>query len=154
MDRGFSAASAMFPTQHPRLGWRAISEQAMQSTQEAPTMEQPAEPAQPARDFDLDSHEWYLNRELTWLSYNRRVLAQADDPRIPLLERVKFLAIASSNLDEFSMKRIGGLKQQLAAGLQEVTVDGRTPAQQIDECPVPKDAREPPFPENGNLFPK
>nr|VFK02805.1 MAG: polyphosphate kinase [Candidatus Kentron sp. H]VFK02940.1 MAG: polyphosphate kinase [Candidatus Kentron sp. H]VFK06159.1 MAG: polyphosphate kinase [Candidatus Kentron sp. H] len=84
--------------------------------------------------IDLNRPEFYLNRELTWLAFNRRVLHEARDERTPLLERVKFLAIVSSNLDEFFMKRIGGLKQQLAVGMQELTVDGRTPAQQIAEC--------------------
>src|SRR4029077_9729825 len=67
-------------------------------------------------------------------AFNRRVLAEAQDPRNPPLERIKFLAITASNLDEFFMKRIGGLKQQVAAGFQQLTVDGRTPAQQITEC--------------------
>nr|VFJ52263.1 MAG: polyphosphate kinase [Candidatus Kentron sp. DK] len=83
---------------------------------------------------DLSDPALYLNRELTWLLFNWRVLHEAEDERTPLLERVKFLAIVSSNLDEFFMKRIGGLKQQQAAGMQETTVDGRTPAQQIEEC--------------------
>ncbi|MBK1616893.1 polyphosphate kinase 1 [Lamprobacter modestohalophilus] len=83
---------------------------------------------------DLDDPALYLNRELTWLAFNRRVLHEADDPRTPLLERVKFLAIVSNNLDEFFMKRIGGLKQQIAAGVHSQTVDGRTPTQQLDEC--------------------
>ena len=83
---------------------------------------------------DLDSAKLYLNRELTWLNFNRRVLAEAEDERVPLLERVKFLSIASSNLDEFFMKRIGGLKQQVAAGVHQLTVDGRTPQQQLVDC--------------------
>lgn len=83
---------------------------------------------------DLRSPDKYLNRELTWLSFNRRVLKEAEDDRNPLLERVKFLAIASSNLDEFFMKRIGGLKQQVATNVHKLTVDGRTPQQQISEC--------------------
>src|SRR5918995_2188347 len=86
-----------------------------------------------SRDFDLDDAEWYLNRELTWLEFNRRVLNEGADPRTPVLERVRFLSIVSSNLDEFFMKRIGGLKQQIGAGVDVVTVDGRTPQQQIDE---------------------
>jgi polyphosphate kinase len=86
------------------------------------------------QSFDLSNPALYLNRELTWLAFNRRVLAEAEDDRNPLLERVKFLAITGSNLDEFFMKRIGGLKLQTAAGLPEVTVDGRTPQEQIDEC--------------------
>jgi polyphosphate kinase len=76
----------------------------------------------------------YLNRELTWLSFNRRVLAEAEDERNPLLERIKFLAISASNLDEFFMKRIGGLKQQAASGVKALTIDGRTPQAQITEC--------------------
>jgi polyphosphate kinase len=80
-------------------------------------------------DIDLDDPSLYLNRELTWLAFNRRVLNEADDPRTPLLERVKFLAIVSNNLDEFFMKRIGGLKQQIAAGVHTPSVDGRTPQQ-------------------------
>ncbi|AJY69553.1 polyphosphate kinase [Geobacter sulfurreducens] len=85
-------------------------------------------------ETSLASPELYLNRELTWLEFNRRVLHEAEDTRTPLLERVKFTAIVSSNLDEFFMKRIGGLKQQVGAGLQHPTVDGRTPRQQIAEC--------------------
>ncbi|MGH0036565.1 MAG: polyphosphate kinase 1 [Myxococcota bacterium] len=100
-----------------------------------PTGPSPREPMSPARpEVDLDSPDLYLNRELTWLRFNRRVLSEAEDDRNPLLERVKFLSIVGSNLDEFFMKRIGGLKQQVGAGLQERTVDGRTPRQQIAEC--------------------
>jgi polyphosphate kinase len=92
-----------------------------------------AAPVAPAA-LDLSGPELYLNRELTWLQFNRRVLHEAQDPRTPLLERVKFLAITGSNLDEFFMKRIGGLKQQVGAGVQLPTADGRTPQQQIDQC--------------------
>ena len=83
---------------------------------------------------DLRSSELYLNRELTWLEFNRRVLHEGQDPRNPLLERLFFLAVIGSNLDEFYMKRIGGLKQQVGAGVKKLTVDGRTPQQQIDDC--------------------
>ena len=93
-------------------------------------------PAAVRIDADLKSPELFLNRELTWLAFNRRVFAEALDESNPLLERVKFLAITASNLDEFFMKRIGGLKQQAIAGMQELTVDGRTPQQQIAECLV------------------
>ncbi|HUH04651.1 MAG TPA: polyphosphate kinase, partial [Kofleriaceae bacterium] len=95
-----------------------------------------ARPAAPesAPTTDLRAPELYLTRELTWLEFNRRVLHEARDPRTPLLERAKFLAIVNSNLDEFFMKRIGGLKQQVGAGLHSLTVDGRTPEQQIAEC--------------------
>ena len=84
--------------------------------------------------IDLKDPSLYLNRELTWLAFNRRVLNEASDRRNPLLERLKFLAIVSANLDEFFMKRIGGLKQQLGAGMTMKTVDGRTPKEQIGEC--------------------
>src|SRR6516165_595949 len=87
-----------------------------------------------AAQASLLSPELYLNRELTWLSFNRRVLAEAEDERNPLLERLKFLAITASNLDEFFIKRIGGLKQQAAGGVHVLTVDGRTPQAQIAEC--------------------
>jgi len=88
----------------------------------------------PRIDKELAAPDLFLNRELTWLAFNRRVLHEAEDDRNPLLERLKFLAITASNLDEFFMKRIGGLKQQVVAGMQELTVDGRTPQQQIAEC--------------------
>jgi polyphosphate kinase len=91
------------------------------------------EPKPAPTAIDLDAPEQYLNRELTWLAFVKRVLHQADDSRTPLLERVKFIAITGSILDEFFMKRIGGLKQQVAAGVHKLTVDGRTPIQQIKE---------------------
>ncbi|TFG62767.1 MAG: polyphosphate kinase 1, partial [Gemmatimonadales bacterium] len=84
--------------------------------------------------FDLNDPVLLLNRELTWLNFNFRVLAQAEDPRTPLLERLKFIGIVDSNLDEFFMKRIGGLRQQVGAGVQTLSADGRTPQKQIDEA--------------------
>ena len=87
-----------------------------------------------ASEIDLDDASLYLNRELTWLEFNHRVLAEASREKNPLLERVKFLAIVSNNLDEFFMKRIGGLKQQVAAGISVPSIDGRTPMQQLEEC--------------------
>ena len=90
--------------------------------------------AQGAAQFDLHDSQWFLNRELTWLSFNRRVLHEAEDERTPLLERLKFIAIVSGNMDEFFMKRIGGLKQQIGAGMRELTLDGRTARQQVTEC--------------------
>jgi len=84
--------------------------------------------------FDAEDPALYLNRELTWLAFNRRVLTEAERERNPLLEQLKFLAIVSSNLDEFFMKRIGGLKQQQGAGVSTLTVDGRSPSEQIGEC--------------------
>ncbi len=80
---------------------------------------------------DATSAELLLNRELTYLNFCWRVLHEAEDARTPLLERLKFIAICASNIDEFFMKRIGGLKQQVGANLHSVTPDGRTPLQQI-----------------------
>ena len=82
----------------------------------------------------LDSHEYYLNRELTWLYFNQRVLHEATDDQVPLLERVFFVAVVGSNLDEFFMKRIGGLKQQVGAGVKKLTIDGMLPQEQIEAC--------------------
>jgi polyphosphate kinase len=79
------------------------------------------------------SGDRYLNRELSWLDFNARVLALAEDPDAPLLERAKFLAIFASNLDEFFQVRIAGLKDQVAAGVSIPSPDGRTPSQQLDE---------------------
>jgi polyphosphate kinase len=91
-------------------------------------------PAPQTVPINPEAPEWQLNRELTWLAFNRRVLHEAQDSRVPLLERVFFLAVVGSNLDEFFMKRIGGLKQQVGAGVKERSVDGRLPQEQIDAC--------------------
>ncbi len=89
---------------------------------------------QPMRIVDpreLSPREKTLNRELSWLAFNHRVLELALDDRTPLLERVKFLTIFSSNLDEFVMKRIGGLRRQLDSSVQIRSLDDRTPAEQL-----------------------
>lgn len=72
-----------------------------------------------------------IQRDLSWLEFNARVLAQATDSRTPLLERLRFLSIFSSNLDEFFMKRIGGFKQQIAAGVEERVDSEQSPGRQI-----------------------
>ena len=82
---------------------------------------------------DLDDTRYYLNRELSHLEFQKRVLHEALDERTPLLERVRFLGLFTKNLDEFFMKRVGGLKQQIDAGVTDPTVDGRTPHEQWRE---------------------
>lgn len=82
---------------------------------------------------ELHDPSLFLNRELTWLAFNHRVLNEAADNRTPLLERVKFLSIFGSNLDEFHMKRVGGLKHRVGADVRDLSVDGRTPRQQIED---------------------
>lgn len=84
------------------------------------------------KDINLKDPQYYLSRELSWLEFNRRVLAEALDSRTPLLERLKFLAIFSSNLDEFFMVRVAGIKRQIEAQVNKVTPDGRTPQQQLN----------------------
>src|SRR5436190_19949880 len=81
----------------------------------------------------LDDPSLYINRELSWLEFNRRVLEEARDPRVPLLERLKFLAIFGSNLDEFFMVRVGGLQQKVQAGIAIGSgADRMAPGEQLD----------------------
>ncbi len=84
------------------------------------------------KDINLQDPQYYLSRELSWLEFNRRVLAEALDPQNPLLERLKFIAIFSSNLDEFFMVRVAGIKRQIEAQVNKVTADGRTPQEQLN----------------------
>jgi polyphosphate kinase len=89
------------------------------------------DPVRGPAEADLDASSLYLNRELSMLSFQERVLEEAEDHDNPLLERVKFLSIFSSNLAEFYMVRIAGLKQQVQAGVRDLSADGLTPAEQL-----------------------
>ena len=82
-------------------------------------------------EIPQDQVSLFLNREISWLEFNRRVLREAEDPANPPLERLKFIAIFDNNLDEFFMKRVGGLMQQLASNIRELPLDGHTPRQQL-----------------------
>src|SRR5438094_8155236 len=89
----------------------------MQETNGTPVARKPESAAAAAPAVALDDASLYINRELTWLAFNRRVLEEALDPTVPLLERIKFLAIFAANLDEFFMVRVGGLQQKVQAGI-------------------------------------
>ena len=82
-------------------------------------------------DVDVKNYRFYLNRELSWLQFNRRVLQEAVDPNNPLLEKLKFLAITSSNLDEFFMIRVAGLKHQKENGVKRRDIANMTPEEQL-----------------------
>ncbi|BAY22104.1 polyphosphate kinase [Calothrix sp. NIES-2100] len=85
-----------------------------------------------SKSINLTNSQYYFNRELSWLEFNRRVLHEALDVRTPLLERLKFTAIFSSNLDEFFMVRVALLKEQVQAQFSQQSIDGRTPQQQLE----------------------
>lgn len=101
------------------------------------------------KTINLKDPAYYFNRELSWLAFNARVLHEGLDDRTPLLERLKFLAIFCSNLDEFFMVRVAGLKQQLAANVTKLTPDGRTPDQQLQEI---SDALRPLVKQQDHIF--
>jgi polyphosphate kinase len=105
------------------------------------------------RNFEVisgTSHEHYfVNRELSWLQFNLRVLTQAADSFLPLMERLRFLGIFDSNLDEFFMKRVGGLKRQVSAGVGTLSADGLSPRQQLTSI---RHALEPLLKEQERIF--
>lgn len=83
------------------------------------------------KKIDLNDYKYYNNRELSWLDFNFRVLEEAYDTTNPLLERVRFLSITSSNLEEFFMIRVAGLEEQLQAGFSGVDISGLNPRDQL-----------------------
>src|ERR1700694_20064 len=101
----------------------------------AQALETPPRPSEPFSD-----PKNFINRELSWLEFNRRVLEEAQDPTQPLIERVKFLTIFSSNLDEFFEIRVAGIKQQIASETSEVGPDGLSPTETFNN--IQRIARE------------
>src|SRR5882757_8188758 len=92
-------------------------------------------PASETKKSDIVETDWRLlfNRELSWLEFNHRVLEEATDDSLPVLERLKFLSIFSANLDEFFMIRVSGLKEQIAEGVGDLSADGMTAAEQLEQ---------------------
>ena len=90
------------------------------------------QPQTDAAAGEIDGNPFF-NRELSWLEFNRHVLDEATNDSLPVLERLKFLSIFSTNLDEFFMIRVSGLKEQVAEGVGELSPDGMTAAEQVSE---------------------
>ncbi|MBX3221936.1 MAG: polyphosphate kinase 1 [Labilithrix sp.] len=127
------AAPAVVPSGGPLVA-SAPSSSGPASSNNGPasaTISAASVPPPPGETPDLRSPNLYLNRELSWIEFNARVLAEAENESVPLLERLKFHAIVASNLDEFFMVRVAGLKQQLTGEVGELAADGLTAHEQL-----------------------
>src|SRR5690242_4635398 len=118
--------------EHERLGEPGERDRTTgQDTERGDDGEAEAREAKRPHDQQLHDPSFYINRELSWLDFNERVLQLAEDETTPLLERVKFCAIYTANLDEYYMVRVAGLHDQIDAGVENPSQDGLTPSETI-----------------------